>query len=163
MEVKILPGTFLFMLINFTVLVAVLVYLLYRPVQGILEQRKQKICNDLNEAEKSRQIWEERQNEAKLVLEKASMEAFEMVERARAEAEKLREEIVNKARQEAEELRQRTQTEIERAKKVARDELREGAVTLALSATAKVISDKMSTEINESLIRGVLNSIEKGA
>jgi F-type H+-transporting ATPase subunit b len=163
MELKILPGTFIFMLINFTVLMIVLVRLLYRPIQGILEQRKQKISNDLNEAQKSKETWEHKQHEAKTALEKASAEAYEMVEHARVEAEKLREEIINKARQEAEDLRQRNQAEIERAKKAAQAELREGAVTLAISAASKAIGSKMTTEINESLIRGVLSSIEKGA
>ncbi|MGE5583157.1 MAG: F0F1 ATP synthase subunit B [Bacillota bacterium] len=161
MEIEL--GTFIFMIINFCVLMIVLVRLLYRPIQGILEQRQQKISNDLSEAEKSKEAWEQKQKEAKLALEKASLEAEEMVERARQEAEKLREEIISKARQEAEEIRQRNQAEIERAKKAARDELREGAVTLAISAASKAIGSKMSAEINESLIRGVLNSIEKGA
>jgi F-type H+-transporting ATPase subunit b len=156
-------GTFIFSVINFTVLMVVLVYLLYRPIQGILEQRTQRISNDLNEAQKSKETWEQKQREAKMALEKASSEAAAMVERARSEAEKLREEIIGKARQEAEDLRQRTQAEIERAKKAARDELREGAVTLAISAASKAIGSKMNAEINESLIRGVLNSIEKGA
>jgi ATP synthase, F0 subunit b len=156
-------GTFIFSVINFTVLMVVLVYLLYRPIQGILAQRTQKISDDLNDAQKSKETWEQKQKEAKLALEKASAEATEMVDRARQEAEKLREEIVGKARQEAEELRQRNQSEIERAKKAAQDELREGAVTLAISAASKAIGSKMSAEINESLIRGVLTSIEKGA
>jgi F-type H+-transporting ATPase subunit b len=163
MELKLLPGTFIFMLINFTVLMIVLVRLLYRPIQGILEQRKQKISSDLNEAQKSKATWEQKQHEAKAALEKASAEAYQMVEHARAEAEKLREEIINKARQEAEDLRQRNQVEIERAKKAAQNELREGAVTLAISAASKAIGGKMTAEINESLIRGVLSSIEKGA
>ena len=163
MGIGLTSGTFVFTIINFCVLMGVLVYFLYRPIQGILEQRKQKISNDLNEAQKSKATWEQKQHEAKTALENASAEAFEMVEHARAEAEKLREEIINKARQEAEGLRQRNQAEIERAKKVARDELREGAVTLAILAASKVIGSKMTAEINESLIRGVLSSIEKGA
>lgn len=156
-------GTFLFMMFNFIVLMAVLIPMAYHPIQNILEQRKKKISDDLSEAQKSKEIWEQKQREAKAVLEKASADAFEMVERARSEAEKLREEILGKARQEAEDLRQRTQAEIERAKRAARDELREGAVTLAISAAKKAIGIKMSSEINETLIRGVLDSIEKGA
>ncbi len=163
MEIRIIPGTFIIMVINFIILMIVLVRLLYRPLQGMLEQRKQKISNDLNEAQKSKEIWEQKQREAKLVLEKASVEASQMVDNARAEAEHVREGIINKARQEAEDLRQRNQAEIERAKKAAQDELRDGAVKLAISAASKVIGDKMTVDINESLVRGVLNSIEKGA
>ncbi len=162
MELK-LTGTFFFMVFNFLVLVVVLVFLLYRPIQGILEQRKQKIANDLAEAQKSKEIWEQKQREAKIALEKASLEASQMVDNARAEAEHVREEIINKARQEAEDLRQRNQAEIERAKKAAQEELRDGAVKLAISAASRVIGDKMTVDINESLVRGVLNSIEKGA
>jgi F-type H+-transporting ATPase subunit b len=162
MELK-LTGTFYFMVFNFLVLVVVLVFLLYRPIQGILEQRKQKISNDLAEAQKSKESWEQKQREAKMALEKASIEASQMVDNARAEAERLREEIINKARQEAEDLRQRNYAEIERAKKAAQDDLKDGAVKLAISAASKAIGNKMTAEINESLIRGVLNSIEKGA
>jgi F-type H+-transporting ATPase subunit b len=162
MELK-LTGTFFFMVFNFLVLMVVLVFLLYRPIQGILEQRKQKIANDLAEAQKSKEIWEQKQRESKIALEKASLEASQMVDNARAEAERVREEIINKARQEAEDLRQRNQAEIERAKRAAREELRDGAVKLAISAASRVIGDKMTVDINESLVRGVLNSIEKGA
>lgn len=163
MEIKILPGTFLIMLLNFGVLISVLVYLLYRPIQGILEQRKKKISDDLSEAQKARDDWGKKQSEAKTTLEKAQTEAFQMVERARIDAEEVRKEILTKARQEADELRSRTQADIERAKRIAGDELREGTVTLALSAATKVIGSKMTKEINESLIQGVLDSIEKGA
>ena len=61
----------------------VLVYLLYRPIQGILEQRKQKISSDLNDAQKSKTTWEQKQHEAKTALEKASAEAYQMVEALR--------------------------------------------------------------------------------
>jgi F-type H+-transporting ATPase subunit b len=163
MDIRIIPGTFIIMVINFVILMIVLVRLLYRPLQGMLEQRKQKISNDLNEAQKAKANWEQKQHEAKSALERASAEAYQMVENARSEAEKVREEIINKARQEAEDLRQRNQAEIERAKKAAQNDLREGAVALAISAASKAIGNKMSADINESLIRGVLSSIEKGA
>jgi F-type H+-transporting ATPase subunit b len=156
-------GTFIFMMINFIVLMIFLARFLYRPIQNILEQRKQRISDDLSNAQNSREKWEQMRQEAKVSLEKAQAESFEMVERARNEAEKTREDILNQAHREAEELRSRTQIEIERAKRIARDELREGAVTLALAAATKVIGSKMSRDINDTLIRQALDSIDKGA
>ena len=163
MELKILPGTFIVMAFNFLVLMVTLVFLLYRPIQGILEKRKQKISDDLNHAQSLREKWEKMQQEAKMSLEKAQAEAFEMVERARSESEKIREDLLNQAHREAEAIRTRTQTEIERAKRIAGDELREGAVTLAIAAATKVIGGKMNKEINEALVQRALESIEKGA
>jgi F-type H+-transporting ATPase subunit b len=156
-------GTFIFMMINFIILMVVLVRFLYHPIQDMLAQRQKKISNDLSHAQNSREKWEQMQQEAKLSLEKAQAEAFEMVERARIEAEKMRADILNQARREAEEIRARNQTEIERAKRIARDELREGAVSLALAAATKVIGSKMSKDINEALVYQTLDSIEKGA
>lgn len=156
-------GTFIFMMINFIVLMIFLVRFLYHPIQNMLAQRQQKISDDLSHAQSSKEKWEQMQQEAKMSLEKAQAEAFEMVERARNEAEKTREDILNQARREAEEIRARTQTDIERAKRIARDELREGAVTLALAAATKVIGNKMSKEINEALVHQTLDSMEKGA
>lgn len=156
-------GTFIFMMINFIVLMIFLVRFLYHPIQDILAKRQTKISEDLSNAQDSRKKWEQMQQEAKMSLEKAQAEAFEMVERARTEAEKMRAEILNQARREAEEIRARSQTEIERAKRIARDELREGAVSLALAAATKVIGSKMSRDINEALVHQALDSIEKGA
>jgi F-type H+-transporting ATPase subunit b len=160
---EITVGTFIFMMINFIILMAVLVRFLYHPIQDMLAKRQQKISDDLSHAEQSRKQWEQMQQEAKLSLEKAQAEAFEMVERARTEAEKMRGDILNQARREAEEIRARNQNEIERAKRIARDELREGAVTLAIAAATKVIGSNMSRNINEALVHQALDSIEKGA
>lgn len=156
-------GTFLIMSFNFVVLMALLAKLCYKPIQKILEERKQKIATDLSEAEKSRGEWEQARNDAKAAMEKAQAEAYAIIERARAEADQVRETLINQARNDAEQIRQRTQAEIERAKKTAQNELREGAVSLALTAATKVIGEKMTRDINESLVRGVLDSIEKGA
>jgi F-type H+-transporting ATPase subunit b len=117
----------------------------------------------LDEAEKSRKEWEQARNDAKAMMEKAQSEAHTIVEHARNEAEQVRETLINQAHNDVEQIRQRTQAEIERAKKAAQDELREGAVTLALAAVTKVIGEKMTRDINESLVHGVLQSIDKGA
>lgn len=161
--IEVHDGTFVFMFINFVVLMVILVFLLYRPIQGILQKRAQKISDDLDQAQKSRERWEKMQLEAKTALDNAGAQAMEIIERARNEAEKVREEITNKARQEAEDIRQRTLAEIERAKRTAAAELREGVVSLAITAAGKVLGGKMSPDINEALINNALASIEKEA
>ncbi len=156
-------GTFLLMGINFLILLVVLTKLLYKPIQGILAERRQKISQDLSEAEKSRQKYGQLSEEAKASLEKARAEALRIVERSRLDAEKVREQILAQARQEADQLREKTQREIEHAKTLARQELRDGTVNLALVATEKLIGDRMSKDINELLVQQVLDQIEKGA
>jgi F-type H+-transporting ATPase subunit b len=156
-------GTFIFMAINFLLLLWILKKLLYRPIQGMLEERRHKISTDLSEAEKSRNNYETLSREAKDTLENARTEAFQIVERSRSEAEKVKEEILAQARLEVEQLRERNRDEIERAKKTAQNELREGTVVLALAATEKLLGEKMSKDINDALVRRAIEQIEKGA
>lgn len=162
MEVKFNSGTFLAMMINFLILMFVLVRLLYRPIQGILEERRLKIAQDFNEAEQAKKAAEQLRQETQQKLEESHIEAYEIVERARNEAERLREELITQARQEADQLRQRTQNEIERAKKIARAELKEEAVEIALMAVEKVFERNQKSQLNESLIRGVIEELNKG-
>lgn len=163
MEVTFNSGTFLVMMINFIILMYVLVKLLYRPIQGILEERRQKIAQDYADAEKAKQVAEQLQTEARKKLEEAHVEAYEIIERARSEAERLRDELITQARREADQLRQRSQKEIERAKQIARTELKEEAVELALLSVKKVFEKNKTSQLNDALIRGVLEEINKGA
>ncbi len=156
-------GTFILMGLNFLILLAILWKMLYKPLQGMLEERRRKISADLSEAEKSRQNYEQLSREAKDILEKARAESFQIIERSRKEAERLREEIMAQARQDGDQLRAKNQAEIERAQKIARDELREGVVILALSATEKLIGERMSKDINDLLVRRAIEQVEKGA
>lgn len=162
MEVKFLSGTFLAMVVNFLILMYVLVKLLYRPIQGILEERRLKVARDFEEAEQAKTAAEKLREEAQKKLEESHIEAYEIVERARNEADRLRGELITQARQEADQLRRRTQNEIERAKKIAKSELKEEAVELALTAVKKIFEKNNSGELNESLIRGVLDELSQG-
>ncbi len=163
MEVKFNSGTFLAMVFNFIILMYVLVRLLYRPIQGILDERRLKIAQDLDEAEKNKQAAQQLHEEARRKLEESNAEAFEIMERARNEAERLRDELINQARREADQLRQRNQNEIERAKKIARAELKEEAVELAMMSVKKVFEKNKTLQLNDTLIRGVLEEINNGA
>jgi len=162
MEIEFHSGTFIAMMINFIILMFVLVRLLYRPIQGILEQRRQKIINDLNEANQSKELAERLYREAQIALEEAHVEAYEIVEKARQEAERLSQELTDQTRRELDQLRKRTIQEIERAKLNAREQMREEAVNLALLAVKKLISSNMSPQINGDLIRRAVDEIAKG-
>ncbi len=163
MGVTLNSGTFLVMMVNFIILMYVLVKLLYRPIQGILEERRHKIAHDYAEAEKVKQDAEQMREKAREKLEESHIEAYEIIERARNEAERLRNELITQARREADLLRQRSQNEIERAKQIARSELKEEAVELALLSVKKVFEKNKTSQLNDALIRGVLEEINRGA
>ncbi|HYH02274.1 MAG TPA: F0F1 ATP synthase subunit B [Bacillota bacterium] len=163
MEIKVNLGTLIVMVINFIILMVVLIRLLYRPIQGILEQRRQKIAKDLDDAKNTKEKAEQLQHQARIVLEEAHVEAYEIVERSKNEADRLREELFNQVTHEVDQLRRRTQLEIERSKQIARDEARNEAVHLALMAVSKIIGTHMTQDLDATLIRKVLADLDKEA
>lgn len=161
MEIKVHVGTLIAMVFNFIVLMVVLIRLLYRPIQGILEQRRQKIKKDLDEAESAKENAERLRRQAQIVVEEAHVEAYETVEKAKVEAERLREELYSQATKEVDQIRRRAGVEIERSKQIARNELRDEAVNLALLAVKKILGANIPNGLNEVLIQDVLDDIGK--
>ncbi|MGD8400493.1 MAG: F0F1 ATP synthase subunit B [Bacillota bacterium] len=156
-------GTMIVMVINFGILIAVLIRLLYRPIQGILEQRRQKIVRDLDDAKTAKEKAEQLHHQAQIILEEAHVEAYETVEKSKLEAERLREELLKQATKEVDRLRQRANAEIERSKLIARDEIRNEAVNLALMAVTKILGTHLSQEMDTEMIQSVIDDLEKEA
>jgi F-type H+-transporting ATPase subunit b len=163
MKIEVQLGTMVVMIMNFLVLMAVLIRLLYRPIQGMLEQRRQKIVKDLDEAKNTRETADRLQHQARIVLEEAHVEAYETVEKSKIEADRLREELYNQVTREVEQLRSRARDEVERSKQLARDEVREEAVDLALLATTKILGAQMNKNLDMAIIRDVLDDLTKEA
>jgi F-type H+-transporting ATPase subunit b len=163
MKIAVEPGTMVVMIINFLVMMAVLIRLLYRPIQGMLEQRRQKIVTDLDDAKNTKENADRLQHQARIVLEEAHVEAYETVEKSKIEADRLREELVNQANREVDQLRRQAHDEVERAKQLARDEAREEAVGLALLATTKILGARMNKNLDMAIIRDVINDLPKEA
>jgi F-type H+-transporting ATPase subunit b len=161
MDIKVHWGTLIFMILNFIILMVILIRLLYRPIQGILEQRRKKVIKDLDDAASAKENAERLRHQAQIVLEEAHVEAYETVEKAKVEAERLREELYTQVTREVDQMRRRASSEIERSKKIARNELRDEAVNIALLAVKKILGANMPKSVNEMLIQDVLDEIVK--
>jgi F-type H+-transporting ATPase subunit b len=162
-KIKLELGTMIVMVINFGILLAILIRLLYRPIQGLLEQRRQKIIQELEDAKNSKEKAEQLQHQARIVLEEAHVEAYETVEKSKVEAERLREELLKQATQEVDQLRKRINAEIKRSKQAAREEVRNEAVNLALLAMTKILGEHLSKDFDRVMIQETVEGLEKEA
>lgn len=163
MQIAVHFGTIIAMIVNFVILMVVLIFLLYRPIQGLLEQRRQQIIKDLDDAKHTKEKAEQLQHQARIVLEEAHVEAYETVEKSKNEAERLREELFNQVTHEADQIRRRAHQEIERAQQLARAEVRTEAVDLALRAMTKILGNHITKEMDAVLIKRVLADLDKEA
>jgi F-type H+-transporting ATPase subunit b len=120
-------STFIFQLINFFVLLAVLTWFFYRPLLRAMQQREEEIAARLRDAdERERQAEAERQQlaersrraqaEAEALLARARTEGSQateqMLERARHESTRLLDEAMQRAREQEHTARQRLEARL---------------------------------------------------
>ena len=157
-----LPGL-ITQIVSFVILFAILSKLLYKPLDNLLDQRAEKITAGLEAAERAKEEASKSEDSIRIQLEEARSEGQRLIAQARETAEKLREEEIIKVKGEIEAERVRAQTNIERERDAAIEELRREFGGLAISAAEKVVKSTLDEEKNRELISSVLeeNTVSK--
>ena len=88
-------------IVNFTILLLALVYFLYNPILNLLKNREEKIKQGIKDAEMAAMARAQAEEEKKLVMTEAHLEAEKVSERAKKTAEVMATEIVTKAHNQA--------------------------------------------------------------
>ncbi|MCF8027695.1 MAG: ATP synthase F0 subunit B [Desulfobacteraceae bacterium] len=114
-------GSLFIQMVNFVVLIWALNFVLYRPIRGILAQRREKVEGleqgiatyekDLSEKEQAIQ------DGIKQAREKGQKEKEELEEHAREQERQMMEQINEKARSDMAEIRERVGREVESVRK----------------------------------------------
>src|SRR3954468_16665800 len=87
------PGLFIWTILTFLVLLALLAKFAWKPLLEALETRQQGIRKALDDAQAARQDLERLEQEAAQIMRKARAEAETLITQSRADADRLREEI----------------------------------------------------------------------
>ena len=141
----------------------VFVVLAYRPgkriLTGALDGRIAKIREEIEEAQRLREeaqstlaSYQRRQREALQEAEQIIAHAREESERTRARAEAELEESIKRREQQAAD-------KIAQAEAAALDDIRDRAVELAISATAKLLEDKLSGKAGEKPVSDAIKNL----
>ena len=146
------PGLFIWTIVTFLVLLALLAKFAWRPLLEALDTRQESIRKSLDDAQRARQELEQIHLESKRILGTARTEAEAIVAATRADAERLREELKQKARAEATNLVKSAERQIEMETARALQQIRQEAVDLSVAIASKLIRKNITKEDNERLI-----------
>lgn len=146
-------------IINFLLLVAILNKFLYKPVTKMLDERKNEVVNNLNNAEKAKADAETMREEYMTHLQNAKSEAQEIITRANKLGEETKSEIVSQAREEAQKVSVKAQEEIRLEKVKALGELRDEVASLAVMAAEKIISKNIKLEDHEKMVQDFVKEV----
>lgn len=154
------PGLFIWTILTFLVLLALLARFAWRPLLTALEKRQHEITKSLDAAEQARQELDRLTQESQQIVRKAHAEAESIVAASRADAERLREDMRQTAKAEAAAIIKNAERQIQFETDRALQQLRNEAVDLSVAIASKLIQRNISKDDNERLIEEALRQTE---
>ena len=154
-------ATLIAQILNFLVLVFVLAKFVYKPVLGIMEERKNKIASDLETAEKAKNDAEAVKAEYAAKLADARQEAQAIIENARKTAQAAHDKIMADTKVEQEQYVAAQKEIIATEKKKAMDEVRAQVISLSMIAAGKIVEQKLNSEEDKKMASKIVESIMK--
>ncbi len=154
------PGLFIWTIVVFLVLLALLAKFAWRPLLEALDSRQAMIKKSLDDAQQAGRELQRLTQESAEIIRTARSEADAIISRSRLDADRLREEMKQKARGEADYIVRDAQRQIQLQTGQALQQIRKEAAELSVMIASKILQRSISKEDNERLIDDALKQIE---
>jgi len=140
-------------ILNFLILVWLLRRFLYRPVLNAIDQREEKIQNQIEDAKRKREEAKAEQQEYQNKNKSFDEKRESMLREASEEAQEKRKELIQEARKEAENLRNRLEKSIREDHKNLNKEIMERTQREVFSISRKVLLDLASEDLESHMVQ----------
>jgi F-type H+-transporting ATPase subunit b len=158
--IKVIPGLMIWTLVSFAITLFVLKRYAFGPIQKLIDERRERIRQSVEEADRVRDEARSLLEEHKALIGQAKSEAEAIL----AEARKIADDQRVRMREETEQDRQRqleeTRRQIEQATAQALNKLKEGVADLTLQAVEKVTRKTLTGADQQRLIDEALAEID---
>jgi F-type H+-transporting ATPase subunit b len=155
------PGLFIWTIVTFLVLLALLAKFAWRPLLLALETRQNSIRKSLDDAQQAKQDLERLNSESAQIVARARQDADAIITQSRSDGERLREEIRQKARAEADLIVKNAERQIQMETSRALEQIRHEAVELSVMIASKIIQRNLTKEDNQRLIDDALRQVQE--
>ena len=143
-------------IVNFIILLGLLYLVAYKPIMRMLDERSRRSKESMEQVESIKEQSARAEEEVKKQLETASREGQERIARAVRAGEEVKQKAQEEARQGAEALINRARSEIQRERDEAIGELRREFADLTILAAGKVIDRSLDKKEHRRLIEEIL-------
>ena len=157
--------TLLAQIVNFVILLGLLYLVAYKPIIRMFDERSRKIKESMEQTELIKEQAAHAEEEVKKRLEDAGRGGQELITKAERTGEEVRQSLRQQAGQEAESIINRARTDIQRERDEAIGELRKEFADLTILAAGKVIDRSLDKKAHRQLIDKVLEeapTLKKG-
>ena len=158
---KLVPS-WISLLIQFAALVAlimIVIFCAYKPVKKILQKRSDYIESNIREAEQSKAVAAQREQQSAEIILESKKQAALIIEDAQKTALKEKDALLNETRVEVAKMKSNAELDIERSKQEALDEIHSEMVDVALAASSEIlkreVNDKDNARLTEEFIKNL--------
>jgi F-type H+-transporting ATPase subunit b len=155
-------GFFLFQVFNFTILALLMYALAYKPIVRMLENRKNKIAQGLEDARIAAEARANAEKEAKAILAEAQNNAAQKVREATERADAAAREIIAQAEAQANKIREEARLEAAQERDRILLELRGQIASLAIAAAQKLIGEALDEKRQHALLEEFFSGVKSG-
>jgi len=153
-------STFIAQIVNFVILFGLLYLFAYKPILRMLDERSNKVKESMDQAESVKEQSERAEDEVKKRLEEAGKEGQGVIARAVKAGEDARQKVQQEAKKDAEALIEKARLEIQRERDEAIDDLHKEFSDLTIEAAGKVIEQSLDKKAHQDIIDKVLEESE---
>ncbi len=139
-------------MVSFAVFVWFCMKFVWPALTSAMEERKKKIAEGLDAADRAMHDLELAQNKATDQLKEARKEAAELIEHANKRANQIVEEAKEQARTEGDRLKAAARDEIDQEINRAREELRARVAALVVTGAERILESSIDEQANRELV-----------
>ncbi len=157
--VTLVPWTFIIQIINLFIQVYLIKKFLFKPINEILEKRKNLADKVIREAREAQDEADSLKNQYEDSLTSAHAEAARIVADAQKEAASKAETLVKEAEQQAQSIKAKASADIEQEKKKAVNEAKDEIGSLAMEIAGKVVEKEINEADHKKLIDDFITKV----
>jgi F-type H+-transporting ATPase subunit b len=154
-------GTLIAEIVAFLLMLAVLARWVYPPIIKAAEARQLQIKQQLEQAEKSRTEAEVQLRAAQDEIQKARVQAGQIIEQANRAAERIQQEAQEKAREEARRIVEAAGRDIDAERQRAIQAIRIQMADIVTGAVRRIVGESLDGERHRQLIQTAIDQVEK--
>lgn len=157
--VTLVPWTFIATIINLFIQIYFIKKFLFKPVNDILEKRRQLADQEIRDAREAKASADAAKAEYDESLAKAHAEAARIVQDAQKQAQARAEAVVREAEQQAVDIKARAEQDIAQERKKAINEVKNEIGGLAMDIAGKVVEKEIHEDDHKKLIDEFIKNV----
>lgn len=151
-----------FTMVHILILYFFLKYVLFIPMRRLLEERKQKLCEQNQKTQNDIEIAEQLKAEYQQRLQQANKEADNILSESRRSALKKEQDVLDKAKLKAASILETARKEAQADKEAAEGSVKNEIKGVASAMADKITKQKIDTTVSDALLNESLGKVGDG-